>query len=88
MHLSLFNRICTASISHSDYLLLGMRPDFAGTMGISTLLKDSSAFLQLSYGIPAELVDSLFDTSETTAAFFLRQFCSGVSAAFKSVYLR
>lgn len=43
---------------------------------------------QLSYGIPADLADDLFDVSETTANLCLGHFCGALTESLASVYLR
>lgn len=83
-----FNRVCTSSILHSEYLSKGMKPDCTGRMGISPLLKVICALRQLSYGIPSDMSDDLFDVSETTASLCLEEFCVAVTASLGPTYLR
>ena len=84
----LFERILYAVIQHNDYFRQGMRPNAAGLLGISPLLKVICALRQIAYDIPADLADDLFDVSETTAADCLEHFCSSVRACFGAHYLR
>lgn len=57
----LFNRMCAATVSPSQYLRQGLKPDCTGRMCISPVLKVICALRQLSYGLPADLSDDLFD---------------------------
>lgn len=83
-----FNRVCATAIANSEYLRKGLRPNCAGRIGISPLLKVICALRQLSYGIPADLADDLFDVSETTASDCLQAFCNAVISGFSGIYLR
>ncbi|CDF33411.1 unnamed protein product [Chondrus crispus] len=83
-----FNSVLEVTVAHSEYLRKGLRPDALGRMGISPLLKVICAMYQLSYGIPADLADDLFEVSETTASLCLTEFCSAVVDGFRSEYLR
>ncbi|PXF46880.1 hypothetical protein BWQ96_03409 [Gracilariopsis chorda] len=64
----MFSRILVAVVSESDYLCKGLPPDVVGNMYISPLLKVICALRQLSYGIPAGLLDDLLDVAKCTAA--------------------
>lgn len=75
-------------MSNSDYLRQGLRPNCSRKMGISPLLTVICALRQLSYGIPTDISDNLFDISESTAAQFIHHICVGVKEAFGSLYLR
>lgn len=76
------------ALSSSEYLRKGLWPDCTGELGISPLLKVICAMRQLSYGIPADLGDDLFDVSEKTAATCLEKFCTSVIKDLGAVYLR
>ena len=43
---------------------------------------------QLSYGLPSDLADDLFDVSETTSSRCLESFCQSVTSCFGHIYLR
>lgn len=78
----------SAGIAESAYLRQGLRPDACGHIGITPLLKFLSALRQLSYGLPADMADDLFDVSKTTAALCLQHFCESVKNCIAAVYLQ
>lgn len=73
---TLFNLLCDVSVSRSEYLRKGLRPDATGYLGISSLLKAVYSLRQLSYDILANLSDDRFDVSDTTSALYLEHFFS------------
>lgn len=83
-----FNRILSVCITHSEYMRQGLKPDCTGKMGITPLVKVICALRILSYGIPSDLADDMFNVSETTADLCVKNFCSAVQTGLKSQYLR
>jgi len=57
-------------------------------MGISPLLKVVCAIRSLSYALPADLSDDMFDVSPVTASQCLKEFCQAVYACFGKCYLQ
>eukprot|EP00173_Palmaria_palmata_P005399 Plantae.Rhodophyta-Palmaria_palmata.ctg9524.p1 GENE.Plantae.Rhodophyta-Palmaria_palmata.ctg9524~~Plantae.Rhodophyta-Palmaria_palmata.ctg9524.p1 ORF type:complete len:122 (+),score=14.97 Plantae.Rhodophyta-Palmaria_palmata.ctg9524:367-732(+) len=57
-------------------------------MGITPLIKNLTALRMISYGIPADFCNDLFDVSETTATIFLKEFCKAMVSRFGDYYLR
>ena len=85
---NVFNCVLEVTVANSEYLREGLRADALGKTGISPLLKVICALYQLSYGIPADLSDDLFDVSETTTSLCLTAFSSAIIDGFRSDYLR
>ena len=85
---SVFNTIFQSVVPSSDYLSKGLRPDATGKLGISPLLKVICGLREMSYGLPADLADDLFDVSETTASLCLHEFCKSIVDCFGERYLR
>lgn len=65
----------------------GLRRDALGRTGMGPLLKVICVMYQLSYGIPADLADDLFEVSETSAYLYVTAFCLTVADGFWSEYL-
>lgn len=84
----IFSRITNAVVSHSEYFRRGLKPDATGKTGITPLLKIICALRQISYDIPADLSDDLFDVSETTAALCLENYCIALQKSLGPLYIR
>lgn len=88
MHRTVFNRTTNAVVSHSCYFRQGLRPDATGRVGITPILKIICALRQLSYDLPADLSEELFDVSETTANNCLENYCLALQLSLGPIYIR
>lgn len=84
----IFNRVMATCISQSTYIRQGLNPDCTGRIGITPLIKIICALKMISYGLPADMADDMFDISETTANLCLESFCAAVMNGLGFRYLR
>ncbi|GJT12341.1 ALP1-like protein isoform X1 [Tanacetum coccineum] len=82
----LFNQIVTAVTNHDAFFCSNM--DCTRRQGISGLLKCTSAFHQLAYGVYADFLDEYMQISERTSRTALDHFCQSVMEIYGPEFLR
>lgn len=82
-----FNRIFEGVVSKSECMRRGLTPNATGGYGISSFLKVIFALSMLSYGLPADLADDLFNMQRSTARISLEEFCITINTCFAEEYL-
>ncbi|GJW98110.1 ALP1-like protein [Tanacetum coccineum] len=83
---SLFNRIVQEVTNHSSFFRDNI--DYTGRVGISSLMKCTSAIRQLAYDIVPDFLDEYLQMSIKSSCLSFDHFCTSVMKIFGLEYLR
>ncbi|XP_058223075.1 uncharacterized protein LOC131332791 [Rhododendron vialii] len=86
MNQSLFLRIVSEVVAHEPYFV--QKRNNAGVLGLSSLVKITTAIRLLAYGIAADAIDEYLRIGESTTLKCLRKFAKAIIEIFSDEYLR
>lgn len=82
-----FRKLFLKIVGSSMYFKKGLKPEYGGKIGLSSLQKVVEALRQLTYGTAADSFDEYVRISETSVLESLKHFCKQLVQEFEKDYL-